>query len=64
MLHGNVADVYNILSCVKNFTGVNVTALIRTARFLQKFIASESSVCLLFAANAACQLNQIILVLM
>jgi len=23
MLHGNVAGVYNILSCVKNFTGVN-----------------------------------------
>ena len=23
LLHGNVADVYNILSCVKNFTGVN-----------------------------------------
>ena len=25
-----------------------------------KFIASENSVCLLFAANAACQLNQMI----
>jgi len=23
LLHGNVADVYNILSCVKNFKGVN-----------------------------------------
>jgi len=23
MLHGNVADVYNILSCVKNFIRVN-----------------------------------------
>jgi len=23
LLHGNAADVYNILSCVKNFTGVN-----------------------------------------
>ena len=32
---------------------------IRTARFLQKIIASENSLCMLFAANAACQLNQI-----
>ena len=32
---------------------------IRTARFLQKFIASENSLCFLFAADAACQLNQI-----
>ena len=23
LLHGNVADVYNILSWVKNFTGIN-----------------------------------------
>jgi len=23
LLHGNVADVYNILSCVKNFNGDN-----------------------------------------
>jgi len=23
LLHGNVADVHNILSCVENFTGVN-----------------------------------------
>ena len=33
---------------------------IRTARFLQKFIASENSLCLLFAANAACQLNELL----
>ena len=43
-----------------NFLPVETQINIRTARFLQKFIASENSVCLLFAANAACQLSQIV----
>ena len=30
LLHGNVADVYNILSRVKNFTGVNVLIVINS----------------------------------
>ena len=42
-----------------NFLPVKTQIDIRTARFLQKFIAFENSLCLLFAANAACQLNQI-----
>ena len=40
-----------------NFLLIRSQINIRTARFLQKFIVSENSLCSLFAASAACQLS-------
>jgi len=42
-----------------NFMPIQSQINIRTARFLQKFIVSENSLCSLFATNAAYQLSQI-----
>ena len=44
-----------------NFVPILSQIDIRTARFLQKFIVSENSLCSLFATNAAYQLSQITL---
>ena len=52
-----------VKECQFNFNFLPIQSQInnRTARFLEKFIASENSLCSLFAANAACQLSQIVL---
>jgi len=42
-----------------NFLPVNTQLDIRTANFLQKFIASDNSLCCLFALTARRQLNEL-----
>jgi hypothetical protein len=48
--------------CLVNFgfLSVNSQLCIRTARFLQKFIASENSLCSLFSCNASSQLADLL----
>jgi hypothetical protein len=48
--------------CLANFGFLSVNSLIcvRTARFLQKFTASENSLCLLFLQNASVQLVELL----
>ena len=50
-----------VKECQSNFNFIPIQSQIniRTARFLQKFIASENSLCSLFATNAVYQLSQI-----
>ena len=59
VFHSGSSNVVKECQFNLNFLPVKTQINMRTARFLQKFIASENSLCLLFAANAACQLNQI-----
>ena len=42
-----------------NFLPIRSQINIRTARFLQKFIVLDNSLCSLFAASAACQLSEL-----
>ena len=43
-----------------NFLPIKLQIIIRTAKFLQRFIASENSLCLLFSSEATCKLNAIL----
>jgi len=52
-----------VKECQFNFNLMPIQSQIniRTAKFLNKFILSDNSLCSLFAANAAYQLSQTIL---
>ena len=57
----NSSAIVKDCQCSFNFLPVQSRIDGRTARFLQRYAASENSLCSLFAANASSQLRRVAL---